>query len=163
MITEAVQPDPGEKTTMKQLLLSLPAILVAGALEAQPRSQLPDPVEFPESRWIDLGRVDENNLAADRLALSSPDPVRGVWVRVRAVKEGDSKHGLFMYDYYMIDCNAGLGRRHMRLYVFDEIVHNATGMVPRWYRIEPGSVPDQLCRLKVQPADSTSTGSQVPG
>jgi hypothetical protein len=132
---------------MRHLLRALPMLLVAGTLQAQPRSQLPDPVEYSEARWVELGRVDKDNLEADREALAAPGHERGVWVRVRALDLGDSPKGLFIYDYYIIDCEAGLGRRHMRLYVFDRIVHNSTGMVPGLRRIEPGSVPDRLCRL----------------
>ena len=67
---------------------------------------------------------------------------------MRAAELRDSSAGLFIYDYYIIDCEGGRSRYHMRLYVFDRIVHNSTGMAPGWEPIEPGSVPDRLCKLK---------------
>ncbi|MFL5538490.1 MAG: hypothetical protein ACJ8J0_05830 [Longimicrobiaceae bacterium] len=133
---------------MRPLLWSLPPLLLACTLQAQPRSQLPDPVEFPENRWVDLGRVDDDTLAADREALSAPRRERGVWVRLHGPAGPNSPAGLFIYDYYIIDCEGGRSRYHVRLYVFDRIVHNTTGMTSEWEPIEPGSVPSRLCKFK---------------
>ena len=137
---------------MKSLPWSLPALLVACTLQAQPRSQLPDPVEFPENRWVDLGRLGKRDLVADREALSARGRERGVWVRLHGPERPNSPAGLFIYDYYIIDCEGGRSRYHMRLYVFDKIVHNSTGMTSEWKPIEPESVPERLCKLELRGA-----------
>ena len=139
---------------MRLLPWSLLPLLVAGALHAQPRSQLPDPVEFPEDRWVDLGHLGKDSLAADRDALAAHDPERGVWVRLHGPAGPNSPAGLFVYDYYYLDCVGGRSRYHMRLYVFDRIVHNSTGMTSVWEPIEPGSVPDRLCKFETARASS---------
>ena len=131
---------------MRAIPWSLSAILVATALQAQPRASLPDPVAYPESRWASLGRLDDDDLAADREALASADGERGVWVRLRGVEHRGSTEGLFMYDYYTIDCEGRRFRHHMRLYVFNRIVHNSTGMTAEWETIQPGGVAERLCR-----------------
>lgn len=127
---------------MRPLFCSLLALLFAGTLQAQPRAQLPDPVAYPEIRWVDLGRLGNLDLAADREALAAENRERGVWVRLN----GEERRRLFIYDYYTIDCKGGRSRYHMRLYVFDKIVHNSTGMTAEWEPIAPGSVPERLCR-----------------
>ena len=133
---------------MRPLFWSLLALLLPCALQAQPRAQLPDPVAFPESRWVDLGRLGDRDLAADREALAAESRERGVWVRLHGVEHRGSPEGLFTYGYYTIDCQGGRFRYHMLLYVFDKIVHNSTGMTAEWEPIEPESIPGRLCRLE---------------
>jgi hypothetical protein len=133
---------------MRLLPWSLPALLFACTLHAQPRAQLPDPVAFPENRWVDLGRVGTHHVMADREALSAEGRERGVWVRLRGAERRGSAKGRFIYDYYTIDCEGGRSRYHMRLYVFDGIVHNRTGMTAEWEPIAPESVPGRLCEVK---------------
>lgn len=133
---------------MRSLPWSLLALLLACTLQAQPRAQLPDPVAFPENRWVDLGRLDNLDLAADREALSDENRERGVWARLRGVEHRGSSKGLFIYRYYTVDCEGGRFRYHMLLYVFDRIVHNSTGMTAEWEPITPESIPSRLCRLE---------------
>lgn len=150
---------------MRCLFWSLPALFLACTLQAQPRSELPDPVAYPADRWVDLGRVGNLDLAADREALSAQSRERGVWVRLRRPELRDSTSGLFIYDYYTLDCEAGRSRYHMRLYVFDKIVHNSTGMGAEWEQIEPESVPSRLCKFKPeeQPDDKRVEGAGPAG
>ena len=145
---------------MRLLPWSLLALLFAGTLHAQPRAQLPDPVAFPENRWIDLGRVGDHDVVTDREALSAESRERGVWVRRREAGHHGSAKGLFIYDYYTIDCEGGRSRYHMRLYVFDRVVHNRTGMTAEWAPIAPESVPSRLCELK--PTSSQRAPSTQP-
>src|SRR6202008_3091739 len=44
-----------EVSRMRRLLWPLPALFLACSLQAQPRSELPDPVAYPADRWVDLG------------------------------------------------------------------------------------------------------------
>lgn len=144
---------------MRRLLWPLPALFLACSLQAQPRSELPDPVAYPADRWVDLGEWGRQDLAADREALSVQGRERGLWVRLHGIEHRGSSGGLFIYSYYTIDCEGGRSKYHMRLYVFDGIVHNSTGMGAEWEPIEPGSVPSRLCMFD-KPKEQPQTPAQ---